>query len=42
MSSKRPIGKELDMVRVSPLKTVFVVDESRRATIFAITHNAPN
>jgi hypothetical protein len=40
VSSKQPIGKGLDMVRVSPFKTVFVVDESRRATIFAITQNA--
>lgn len=40
VSSKQPIGKGLDMVRVSPFKTVFVVDVSRRATIFAITQNA--
>lgn len=39
VSSKQTIGKGLEMVRVSPFKTVFVIDESGGASIFAITQN---
>lgn len=40
VGSKQPISKGLAMTRVSPFKTVFVIDESRGAAIFAITQNA--